>query len=58
MIPMSSSEFDVHLVLSDVVVVAARYIVGMLLSASCKCHQDRKMPRCDLDVLDSCRGST
>ena len=35
MILMCLSEFDVQLLLSDVVVVAARGIVAMLLSASC-----------------------
>ena len=58
MMQMSSSEFHVQLLLSDVVAVTARCIVGMLLPASCRCRQDRKMPRCDLDVLDNCRGST
>ena len=53
---MSLSEFDVQLFSSDVVVVVvvARCIVGMLLSAS----YDRTMPRSGLEVLDSCRGST
>ena len=54
---MSLSKFDVQLLLSDVVVVAARCIVGMLWSASCRSHLDHKMPGCDLEVLDAFRGS-
>ena len=54
---MLLSKFDVQLLFSDVVVVAAASIAGKRLSASCRCHLDRKMPRGGLDVLERLRGS-
>ena len=39
------SKFGVQLVFSVVVMVGALGIAGKKLSASCRCHVDRKMPR-------------